>query len=562
MGKRDGGRLLIQALKREGVEQLFSLSGIHIQNIYDACIEEGMRIIDTRHEHGAASMADGWSRVTGRPGVCLVTAGPGVSNALNGLYIAHAAGSPMVCLAGRIAQRDFDVGTFQDLDPMPFVTPVTKWARTVLDAPRVPEYIHAAMRRAVIGPPGPTFLDFTHEAQDTQVEGEVWMAEGPCPVPRPGGDAESIRRAAALLRDARRPLVLAGSGVHYAGAGPLLTQMAEEAGLTCLTSALGRGSVPDSHPQCLGMVHAFGLGASSRALKEADLILAVGIRFNFMVGFLKPELLADDVKVVQISLDPDELHRRRDVELAILGDAGTVLGQIREELGGQPGNAAARREWTEKLRRHERERRAAKDEIRHRDTAPVHFYRLAHALDEFLRPEDTVIYDGGDSTIIAREEVRVERSGHALWAGPTGSLGPGIPFAMGARLARPEGRVVVLHGDGSFGFNGFEFDTAVRHDIPFITVVANDGAHGIIKHRQRMTYGEDRIIGVDLGYVRYDKIVEAMGGYGELVEEPGEITPALERAAASGKPACVNVICDPTVTSDLNIQMSQRGWRT
>jgi len=544
----DGGDLVARALRREGVKHLFALSGDYIQAIFDACLDEDIRIIDTRHEQAAVHMADGWARVTGEPGVALVTAGPGVADAVPGMSVAYHAASPVVLLAGRIPMRDFGSGWGMDFDQVALMRPVTKWGASCYHAPRIPEYVGMALGEATSGRPGPVFLDIPSDVLEAKVEEEdVFFLPRRGSRERAQGDPALVEAAIDLLAEAERPLVIAGSGVWWSGAGEELKEFIETAGIPLILSQMGRGAVAEDHPLCFGPLRV--------GTREADVILAVGARINYWLTRGRPPLFGTDQKWIQVDIEGAEIGRHRAVDIGIVGDARQVLRQL---VAVARGRLRGRSElpWVAECRRQARARQERNEADSSSDNVPIHPLRLCREINAFLDRDAAIALDGGDISVFATMALRVHSPGSWLELGNSGHLGAGIPFAMAAKLARPERQALVLSGDGSFGFNGMELDTAVRHNLPIVVVVANDGAWGMIKHRQELIYGRDRVVGTELGVTRFDLLARALGGYGEVVERPEEIRSALERAFAAGVPAVLDVRTDPTAVSPLTRRSS------
>lgn len=545
MAKLNGGDIIMKAVRREGVENVFALSGDHVQAIFDACLDEEIRMIDVRHEQAAVHMADGWARVTRRPGVAVVTAGPGVVDTIPGVATAFQQGSPVVVLAGRTPFSDFDTGFGQDINQCRLLYPVTKWAATCYEIERLPQYVSQAFRHALTPPYGPAFLDVPSDVQEAEVEEERINFIPDFAPARTAGDPAAVERAINLLAQARRPIIIAGSGVWWAGAAAELREFAELTGIPVLLSQMGRGALPEDHPLCFG---AFRAGT-----READVVLVLGARLNRWLGRGQPPLFGTDQRWIQVDINPAEIGRNRPIDIGIVGDVKEVLRQFLELAKGK---VRADEAWVKSCREYveERRHRIEKEATAHKK--PIHPLRLCREIEEFLPKERILSIDGGDIAVFAAMVLKSYLPGHWLDTGNIGLLGSGIPFGIAAKLAYPEKPVLVLTGDGSFGFNAMEMDTAIRHRVPVVVVIANDGAWGMIKHRQEIIYG--RVVGTELGFTRYDKMVEALGGYGEVVEEPGEIAPALERAFASGVPACINVLTDPTAVSPVTQRTATR----
>lgn len=524
---------MAKALKKEGVECVFLLCGGHVAPIYLACEEEGIRLIDVRHEQTAAFAADGWARVTGRPGVALVTAGPGVTNTVTAIANAHRAEAPMIVIAGRSPMSTFEKGSLQEMDQIDIVKPITKWARTVPAADRIPEYVAMAFRHALDGRKGPVFLEIPIDLllQSVQEESVGWP-EDYRTESRPFGDLAYVVRAAELLSRAERPVVLGGSSLWWSGAAEALRRFVDRTRLPVFLNGMGRGALPPEHPMLFSRSRKLALG-------RADVILSLGVPLDFRLGFGRG--IAPEARLIQVDIDGASIGQNRAVEVGIVGDVRAVLEQLCRELERPEPS-----EWISELRREE-ERGWAKIAAKcARDSVPVNHYRLVKEFSEVVDEETIVIGDGGDIVVVAGRILRVHRHGHWMDPGPLGVLGVGIPFALAAGAARPGRKVLVLHGDGAFGITAMDFDTLVRFGVPAVCVIANDAGWGQIRTPQIVFFGQGRTTATDLSYgTRYDRMAEAMGGYGELVEKPEDIQPAIRRALDSGKAAVVNVIVDP-----------------
>ena len=531
MAEIDGGRLVAKVLKQEGIECIFGLSGGHIDPIFQGCLDEKIRVIDTRHEQAAVFMAEGWARVTGKPGVAVVTAGPGVTNAVTGLWNALERASPIIVFGGRSPLKEFEWGSLQDMDSLSLAQTVTKWARAGYETKRVAEYVSMAFRHALGGRPGPTYLEFPVDVLGAKVaEEEVTLPKNYRTTARPQGDPTLVKEAVDLLLGAERPLVIAGSGVWWSQAAKELQEFIE---LTKIPLGGGQGSVPADHPLCVG--------ATRVGTKDADVVFLLGTRLNFMLGFGRPPAFSENSRWIQVDIEPTEIGRNRPIDIGIIGDAKAVLKQMIAEARDR---CQGRKElpWVEECRQQLKSQQEQFEPLLNSDSVPVHPARLCKEIRDFIDREATIVVDGGDISVWGFLSLKSYKPGHSLGVTPSGTLGVGTAFAMAARLARPDKQVLLLSGDGSFGLNGMEFDTMVRHKLPIVCVISNDGAWGMVKHEQQVK-GPDRVIGTELGFVRYDKVVEALGGYGEAVEKPEDIRPALERAFASGRPACINVRC-------------------
>ena len=539
MEKISGGHLVARALKAEGVEAIFTLCGGHIIDIYDGCLDEGIRIIDVRHEQAAAHAADAWTRVTGKPGVAVVTAGPGTTDTVTGVANAFRAQTPMLVIGGQGASTQMHMGSLQELDHVGIMKPITKFASTVPHTQRIPELISMAFREAYNGRPGPSFLEIPRDVLDAQVDvAAVRFPEKYRSPYKTYGDPKAIELAATWLSQAERTAVLAGSQVQFCRGAAALAALAEKARLPIYVNGAARGALPPTHPNLF-------VSSRRKALAEADVIMIMGTPFDFRLGY--GQRLNRQAKVIQVDLDYGELGHNRDVDLGICGDAAAVLEQLAAAV--RPGGAAAE-EWLRVLREAEEKSASQAAAGLHSDQVPIHPLRLCKEINDFLTEDTIFVGDGGDIVTMSASVIRTHKPGHWLDPGPLGTLGVGAPFAIAAKAAMPEKEVFVLFGDGAFGLTGFDIDTAVRFDLPFVSVVGNNAGWNQIRFGQLSKYGEKRgDVANKLVPNRYDLIVEALGGYGELVTEPGDIRPAMERARASGKPSCVNVILDPDIYS-------------
>jgi acetolactate synthase-1/2/3 large subunit len=527
-----GGRLIAQRLRAAGVTKLFTLSGGHLFSIYDGCREEGIAIVDTRHEQSAAFAAEGWAKATREPGVAALTAGPGVTNGMSAMAGAQANASPMLVLGGRAPAMRWGMGSLQEIDHVPFVAPLTKLARTAGSPAAIPGLVDEALLAAVEPPTGPTFLDFPLDHVFS--EGPVLDAplELPDPRSRPAA-ADGIEEAAALLRGAERPVIMAGTGLYWARGEDSLRALCESLSIPVFLNGLARGCVPADHPQ-------FFSRARSTALKGADVALVVGVPMDFRLGF--GASFGEETKIVAVGSTPPERPHPRPVAAELYGGVAATLA----ELAAAGAGGRDRSGWNEQLRAEENDKRAGERAELEDARAPLHPMRVYGELAQVLDRNAIVIGDGGDFVSYAGRMIDTYEPGCWMDPGPYGCLGSGPGYAIAAKLARPDRQVCLLIGDGAFGFAGLEFDTLVRHGIPVVAVMGNNGIWALEKHPMEFLYGYS--VAADLQpELRYDRVVETLGGHGELVTTPDELKPALERAFASGKPALVNVLTDPSV---------------
>src|SRR5437867_3300396 len=532
----DGGDLVVRAIKQEGVDTIFTLCGGHVQAIYDACIDEKINVIDVRHEQVAGHAAEGWSRATRRCGVGVVTAGPGVTDCTTAIANAWHNKSPMLIIGGRNPLARFEMGSLQEMDHIEMLRPITKWAKCVFQTERIPEYIASAFRAAMTGRMGPAFLEVPTDVLFKKVEeDQVYFPRSYRPEGRVYPDPKVISKAAELLRASERPLVMAGSAIYWSEAHEELRQLVETTRAPVYLNAMGRGSINQEH-------ELFFNRSRRGALGKADTILVIGTPLDFRLSYGKR--FNPEAKVIQIDTDPTELARNRDIDIPIEGDAKACLESLLGEMEGFKAGPS-REGWLAELREQEDKTRAQMEEWMASDRVPVHPLRLCAEIANFVDENTIVVGDGGDIVSNASKVLPVNQPGQWYDPGPFGTLGVGTGFCMAINSVYPQKRILMVNGDGAFGLNGFDFDTFVRFNIPVVSIVGNDRQWGQITVGQRAMYGKDRVIASMLGdNCRYDQIVEGMGGHGEFVTKPDEIRPAIERAFASGKPACVNVIMD------------------
>jgi acetolactate synthase I/II/III large subunit len=529
-----GGRLIARRLKANGVSRLFTLSGGHLFSIYDGCREEGIEIVDVRHESTAAFAAEGWAKVTREPGVCALTAGPGVTNGMSAMASAQANHSPMVVLGGRAPALRWGQGSLQEIDHVPFVRPLSRLAATAGSTEEIPGLVDLAFAAATAPHGGPAFLDFPldyvfMEAQESLTE----PADEARASPR-GAAGDAIERAAELLGNAERPVIMAGTDLYWGHGEDGLLELAETLRIPVFLNGLARGCVPADHELFFSRVR-------SQALKGADVAIVMGVPMDFRLGF--GASFGEDTEIIVVDAAEPERRHPRPVAAELYGVIARTLADLRSAAGAK---ALASESWISELRTAESERREAERAELEDAREPLHPMRLYAELATVLDRDAIVIGDGGDFVSYAGRVVDSYRPGCWLDPGPFGCLGTGPGYALAAKLARPDSQVVLMLGDGAFGFSGMEFDTLVRHGVNVVGVMGNNGIWALEKHPMEFLYGYS--VAADLRpATRYDQVVEALGGYGELVESPGELRPALERAFASGRPALVNVLTDPTV---------------
>ncbi len=532
-----GGRLVARRLKARGVSKLFTLSGGHLFSIYDGALAEGIDIIDVRHESTAAFAAEGWAKVTREPGVCALTAGPGVTNGMSAIASAQANHTPMIVLGGRAPALRWGQGSLQEIDHVPFVRPLTKFAATAGSTEEIPGLIDMAFDSALEPHGGPTFVDFPLDyvfmeaAEAPRPEGDDdESADGRAK----GASAASIERAGALLAGAERPVIMAGTDLYWGAGENALLELAQALRIPVFLNGLARGCVPADH-------ELFFSRARSSALKGADVALVMGVPMDFRLGF--GGAFGEEAELIVIDVAEPARPHPRAVAAECYGSLPTTLSELLSSTGARALESEA---WIAELRAIEDERRAAEREEREDAREPLHPMRLYAELGEVLERDAIVIGDGGDFVSYAGRVIDSFQPGCWLDPGPFGCLGTGPGYALAAKLARPDRQVVLLLGDGAFGFAGLEFDTLARHGVNIVAVMGNNGIWGLEKHPMEFLYGYSVAAELREG-TRYDEIVQTLGGHGELVQRPGDLRGALERAFASGKPALVNVLTDPAV---------------
>ncbi len=541
-----GGHLVARALKNEGVDTVFTLCGGHIIDIYDGCLDEGIRIVDVRHEQTAAHAADGYARQTGKLGCVVTTAGPGCTNAVTGVATAFRSESPILHIGGQSSLSQHKMGSLQDLPHVDMMTPITKFASGVFSTERVADMVSMAARECFNGACGPSYLEIPRDVLDREIPIESAI------VPRPGhyrassrtiGDPADIERLADILVNARRPAVLFGQQVWASQGHEAAIGMIRALDIPAYMNGASRGMLPQGDP------HHFDRTRSD-AFRKADVILIVGTPFDFRMGYGKR--ISAEATLVQIDQSYATIGKNRDISLGIAGDPGAILAAVEQAASGRidRGAQGGRQEWMAELRAIEASKLEKLMPMFLNDASPIHPYRLAHEINEFLGDDTIYIGDGGDIVTISAQAVRPRGPGQWMDPGALGSLGVGTGFAMAAKLAHPDKEVMCLYGDGSFGMTAFDMETANRFSAPYLAVVGNNSAMNQIRYGQIAKYGEQRGgVGNKLGDVEFSHFGKMIGGYGEEVREASEIQPALLRAresiARTGRSAVVNVWIDP-----------------
>ena len=540
MARLTGAHLMVRALKLEGIQKIFTIVGDTILPLVDAVEDEGLEFVDTRHEAAAMHMADAWARVTGEPAVVLVTGGPGFANAVSALPNIYTSESPVIFISGGSELAEKGMYAFQEIDQVGMATPVTKGAWLVHDRRRIPDFVATAFRTALSGRPGPVHLSIPIDLQEQD------SSEDELPHYQPGeyrdrgrslGDPRLIEEAIVHLAQAQRPVVIAANASRYSLPAEGLLEFIEATGLPVFTVEQARGLVSDDHPLCFGYADG-ALNATAKRFREADVVLLLGKRLDHRYRYGQPPFFSPSARVIQVDPSPAEIGRNRGVSVGIVGDIGAVVEQLTKEARKRTLHPDALTPWLGQLTE-DRATWTRHMESFATDELPLHPMKVFAELERFTDDNTILIFDGGDYVQWGRGYLKARKPGHWLRLGPLSQLGCGLPYALGAKLARPEARVLLFIGDGSFGFYAMEYDTAIRYKLPFTAVMGNDAAWGIDKGFQLAYFG--RAVSTDLRYVRYDQVVEALGGYGEYVERGEDIAPAIERAIASGSPSLVNI---------------------
>ena len=523
-----GSNLLARQLRDEGVEDLFYVMGGPIIEAAGEAADQGIRTVDCRHEQGAAMAAHGYARVKMKTGVCLAASGPASTNLLTGIANAFTDCVPLLALGGAAGYRAFDTDAFQEYDQLSMARPVTRYATRVTHADRMPEYINLCYRKTLAPKPGPVYLDLPGDTLYDGVEDEEarFIPTGHPPV-RPAPDPHPVEQAIAMLKAAERPVVLTGSGIIWSQAWEELQEFVATAQIPFFTTPQGRGVIPEDNDLSF-------LGARGLAFREADVMLVVGTRFNYVISMGQPPRFAADAKLIQIDIDASEIGHNRHVDLGIVADAKVALQALTAEA--KQAGLAAKQDWVAKLRENDSSKRAETAKLAESDATPIHPLRIANEIANYIDRDAILCVDGMETLNFSRQWISSYVPGARVNSGPNGCMGVGVPFMVGAQVAAPNRQVVGFVGDGSFFMNVQELDTMVRHNLPIVCLISNNGG---------WTGGSNETPGRTLGFhQKYQDIMVALGGHGELVTDPNEIRPAIERSFASKKPSLINVHVD------------------
>jgi acetolactate synthase I/II/III large subunit len=505
-------------------------------------------------------MAEAWGRMNRKPAVAMVTAGPGFPNALTGIASARLSNAPVILIAGCVGLESREKLDLQDMNQLPVIEPMVKKALVCGAAERIPEYIDMAFRIAGGGRPGPVYLEFPVDVLNATVDMQK-VKRFKTTVRSKPVDRENAPKVIEMIAEAKQPVVIAGSGVWYADAKTELVDFVEKTGIPAFTAGAGRGVIPDTHPLCFESSLAIRPGAAMMSLMTTDLVVFLGNRLSLFYIF--GDIFPSSAKFIQVDISPEEIGRNRHVDLGIVSDLQSFLAEINSVMDKRKISPVLQerfRPWLEQVRQYEKDGKKQAEEMWNSSAVPIHPMRLAREINDFMdRTDDIVVADGGDTSTWMGMTRTVREGGRYLDYGLYGSLAVGIPYANAAKLNHPDKRVLLVTGDGSVGFNFMEFHTAIRKGLPIVVVIANDHAWGMIMHSQQLRMGHSIDHGTELGWVDYHKMVEALGGFGALVERPEDIRPALEAAFASGKTACVNVKVDQSIISPGSVALANLG---
>lgn len=525
-----GGELVARTLAAQGVSTIYTLCGGHVMGIYDGCLNNNIAIIDFRHEQAAAHAADAHARLTHNIGVAVVTAGPGVTDAVTAVANAYEARSPLVLIGGAAPLKTKGRGALQDMPQLGLFQDITKAAFTITETERIPQQLHEAFRVALSGRPGPVFIEIPFDVLFNAVEPPEIPPRVHIEPQQP--ELTAVARMFEILRTTASPIIIAGTQVYWDQAAPALRDLTEQTAIPVFTNGAGRGTLPMNHPNCFK-------SARSAALRQADVVILLGTPLDFRLKYGQ-EGWNPAARLIQIENDPAELNRNRQADVALAADSRLVLEALSEGLQGIRFD-----DWLAQIRAIESKKNAEQQQWEDLDDSPINHFRFAAEVSRFIDSDTIVIGDGGDIVTAVARVLQITQPGQWLDPGPLGCLGVGAPFAIAAKHLFPHKKVLIINGDGAFGLNGFEFDTALRFNLPIVSIVGNDAGWGNIRLIQQQMIGADRAVATSLNPTRYDRIVQAMGGYGEHITDPADIQPALQRAFASGLPACLNVTIDP-----------------
>ncbi len=529
-----GSHLVAMTLKAAGVKNIFTLAGDHVLPILDVLSEDHFNLYDTRHEQAAAHMADAYGRITGQLGVAIYTT-PGFANAIPALSNAFHSESPMLSISGCAELSELGRGAMQEIDQVAMASPITKGSWMVTDPNRIPDMISHAIRVAFTGRRGPVHLTIPVDIQQMRISSTDFNSNiTPTYDDHTLGTTDQIQNIVNLMQNSKSPLIILGSGASYSNTGEAFKELIDVTKFPLMTEGDSRGLVADTHPYNMGFFD-LGLNKAAKMIKNADLVILMGRKQDLIIGYAMEPTIRGKTKIIQIDPDSTVIGRNRKVDIGIAGNVANITKQITQEAKKYEW---VEQEWCASLRHAHASQQKELTELS-KSESPMHASYVHSIINKHLSDEDILVFDGGDFCHFGRAFYKANAPKSWLYLPPSGMLGQAIPTALVAKIAHKENRVVAFTGDGAFGFNGMEFDTAVRHKIPIITIMGNDSAWGIDRHIQMGVFG--KTVATDLLPSRYDQIVEALGGHGELVEHPSQLEPAIDRAFNCGLPSLVNI---------------------
>lgn len=551
-------QLAVEALLDKKVQYVFSLSGGHITPVYQYLENSGITIFDTRHEQAAVFMAEAWGRLSRKPGVALVTAGPGFTNALTAIANARLSNAPLLLIAGCVGLESNDKLDLQDMKQLPVIEPMVKKAFVCHKPERVYEYVDMAYRTACSGRPGPVYLelpvDVLNAAPDeTKIKKtNTTIISKPC-------DSSAAFDVIELLQQKKKPIIIAGSGAWYSDASKSLLQFIELTGIPVFTSSAGRGVIPDTHPLCFESSLAIRPGAALYANFNADMVILLGNRVSLYYIF--GDIFNKDATLVQVDIEPEEVGRNRSIHKGVVSDVAAFTDECTRIIKQKKLNLKEQfTAWVNELKKADDDSKKQAQEQWLSNAVPIHAMRVAYEVNQIMdREDDVVVSDGGDAQIWMGMTRTVKRGGTYMDSGLYGCLGVGIPFANAAKLYYKNSRVVLFTGDGSLGFNFMEIETSIRKGLPITIVVSNDLGWGMIRHSQVLRMGHPVKEGTFIGNIPYHKLVEALGGKGYCIDKPEDIKPAIVNALQSNTVALVNVMTDPDTISPGSVALANLG---
>lgn len=539
-----GGHAVVRTLEKMGVRYIFSVCGASILAVYDALRSSSIRLIHTRHEASSVHMADGWSRVTGECGVCLVTQGPGVTNTATGALVSLLDGIPLVILGGRVPRSLLTKDSEQTLDGAAMMRTVTKWSATIREAPDIPGVLCQAFRIARKGKPGPVFVEIPSDVLESPCKPQRVVEVRPVTIKPPS--RASLAAARRLMERSRRPVILGGSGITWWNAVAPFRQFVEASGAPAFVGGISLGILPPDHRQYCGL-SALSMNPLARwALRRADLIVAVGERFEFPLEYGRTPFINKDCRTIQIEIEKDGVGTNRPVDVGVVGGVGTALNVL-------AGARLDARRWLSRVQAERARQRPQPPQA----VAGISPDDVCRAVSEAVGDRPcTIVGGGGDIEFWARWIVSIRHPRQYLFAYRTGCLGVGIPYGLAAKIARPEDAVVVLLGDGDFAYGAWELETAARYRLPLTVIIANDHAWGMIKHEQQVVF--ESTYGTDLTFRPYERFAQVFGGAGACVEDSASLAPAVAKALASDVPTVLNVPIVPQPSPELKWSWSTR----